>query len=335
MADEPEERDEGALAGGEGPDVTVLALAVDQAAGIGERLDKWLVGRLPDRSRAEVQRWISAGLVSRGSQALKASYRLSAHEVITVSIPPAESYQVAPEPIPLTILYEDDDLLVVDKPAGMVVHPAAGNWHGTLVNAVLFHCPGLAGVGGTGRPGIVHRLDKDTSGLIVVAKNDQAHRALQAQFKERTVEKTYLALAHGRVAPSRGEIQAPIGRDPRQRRRMAVLPAPLGRPSTTQYEVKGYYSNYTLLACHPLTGRTHQIRVHLAYIKHPLVGDEVYGKRRASVPVPRQFLHAERLRFHLPANGQPVEFTAPLPDDLGAVLRALEEGEEGDRSPLS
>jgi 23S rRNA pseudouridine1911/1915/1917 synthase len=300
----------------------------------GERLDRWLTAHLVDRSRAEVQRWIQDGRVVRGAKTLKASYRLDAGDEITLHIPASTAYSVEPEDIPLDVIYEDDDLLVINKPAGMVVHPAAGNWHGTLVNAVLFHVPNLEGVGGTGRPGIVHRLDKDTSGLILVAKHDRAHRALQAQFKARTVHKTYLALAHGQVTPRTGEIQAPIGRDPRQRKRMAVVMAHQGRPAVTRYEVLSYHTlqaghgrpsaSFTLLACHPLTGRTHQIRVHLASIKHPLVGDDVYGGgRETGLACPRQFLHAQRIRFVLPSTGQEVEFTAPLPADLQSVLDRL------------
>ncbi len=192
-------------------------------AAAGERLDKWLAAQLADRSRSEVSRWIDAGSVTLRGKPLKASYRVSEGDPITVVVPEAEDYAVEPEEIPLNILYEDRNLLVVDKPAGMVVHPAAGNWHGTLVNAVLYHARELEGVGGARRPGIVHRLDKDTSGLIVIAKNDATHRALQAQFKEREVSKTYLALAHGVVSPPEGMIDAPIGRNPRDRKRMGVL----------------------------------------------------------------------------------------------------------------
>ncbi len=290
----------------------------------GERLDKWLAVQLSDRSRAEIQRWIAAGRVTVRGKTCKASYRVAAGDEIAVHVPPVESYEVEPEPIALEILYEDDDLLVVNKPAGMVVHPAAGNWHGTLVNAVLHHCPDLEGVGGVQRPGIVHRLDKDTSGLILVAKNDRAHRALQAQFKQRQVEKTYLALVYGHVSPPKGEIEAPIGRDPRQRKRMAVVSSAQGRPALTRYEVSSYYRGCSLLACQPLTGRTHQIRVHLAHLKHPIVGDPVYGGRREpDVVCPRQFLHAYRLRFRLPSTGQEMQFTAPLPADLQAVLDRL------------
>jgi 23S rRNA pseudouridine1911/1915/1917 synthase len=322
------------LADAEGGEETLLTLTVADAGG--ERLDKWLAAQLPDHSRAEIQRWIEAGLVTRGAKALKASYRLTAGDEITVVVPEPEDYAVEAEPIPLDVVYEDADLLVINKPAGMVVHPAAGNWHGTLVNAILHHCPDLAGVGGARRPGIVHRLDKDTSGLILAAKNDAAHRTLQEQFKARAVRKSYLALVHGWLTPERGEINAPIGRDPRQRQRMAVVPLSKGRMAVTQYEVRGYYhapgasqtpgasSRFTLVACHPLTGRTHQIRVHLAHARHPIVGDEVYaGRRKSPLACPRQFLHAERIRFRLPVSGQEVDFAVPLPADLQAVLACL------------
>ncbi len=298
----------------------------------GERLDRWLAVRLPEHSRSEIQRWIDDGLVTQGPRPLKASYRVVAGDVITVIVPEPGEVGVAAEPIPLDVAYEDADLLVVNKPAGMVVHPAAGNWHGTLVNAVLYHCPDLEGVGGAHRPGIVHRLDKDTSGLILVAKNDAAQRSLQAQFKSRTVHKTYMALVHGWLTPKQGEINAPIGRDPRQRQRMAVVSLSRGRGAVTQYQVSAYYAHvpgtsnerFSLVACHPLTGRTHQLRVHLAHIRHPIVGDKVYGgHHRLSFTCPRQFLHAERIRFRLPSTGTEVEFTAGLPDDLRAVLDVL------------
>ncbi|OQA43288.1 MAG: Ribosomal large subunit pseudouridine synthase D [Chloroflexi bacterium ADurb.Bin325] len=310
-------------------DSAAAALTLAVEAG-GERLDVWLARQLPDRSRAEVQRWIAAGQVLRMDRPLKASYRVAQGDLLTVYVPASEEYDVEPEAIPLAILYEDADLLVVNKAAGMVVHPAAGNWRGTLVNAVLYHAPGLAGVGGVQRPGIVHRLDKDTSGVIVVAKNDAGHRDLQAQFQARTVRKEYLALAVGALQPAAGEIDAALGRDPRDRQRMAVRPANQGRPSRTQYETLALYrarpsgERFSLLACRPLTGRTHQIRVHLAHVHHPIVGDQLYGRRKLPFACPRQFLHAHRLAFRLPSTGATVEFTAPLPEDLQAVLDRLE-----------
>ncbi len=334
-----EDASEAAVPQGTGPSEVLFDEPADEAEGElvslvaqegGERLDKWLAAQLPDRSRAEVQRWIEAGQVTRKGRALKASYRLADGETVDVLIPPQEDYDAQPEDIPLDILYEDRDVLVINKPAGMVVHPAAGNWHGTLVNAVLFHAPDLEGVGGAHRPGIVHRLDKDTSGVILVAKNDAAHRNLQGQFKNREVEKTYKALVYGGLDPAKGEINAAIGRDPRDRKRMGVVAASHGRPATTRYETVSIHripttgERLTLLACRPLTGRTHQIRVHLAHIHHPIVGDEVYGPRRKlPFACPRQFLHAERLRFRLPSSGETVDFSAPLPADLQAVLKAV------------
>jgi 23S rRNA pseudouridine1911/1915/1917 synthase len=311
------------LSAGEDADLldeeTILELIVAES---GERLDRWLASQLPDRSRSEIQRWISEGRISVQGKLEKASHKLAAGDAIVVRVPAAKPYEVEAEPIPLEIIYEDDDLLVIDKPAGMVVHPSPGHWHGTLVHAVLYHCPDLEGVGGAHRPGIVHRLDKDTSGLILVAKNDRAHRDLQAQFKGREVQKVYLALVYGRILPPNGEIVAAVGRDIRDRKRMAIMEG--GRAAVTRYEALGYYRKHTLLACRPLTGRTHQIRVHLAHIGHPIVGDGVYGgKRRPPAPCPRQFLHAHRIRFRLPATGEEVEFTSPLPADLQAVIEAL------------
>jgi 23S rRNA pseudouridine1911/1915/1917 synthase len=307
--------------------IAPLTLVAAESSG---RLDRWLAGQLPDRSRSEIQRWIESGLVTLGARPLKASHRVAAGDEISLSIPAPAAYAVEPEPIPLDVLYEDADLLVINKPAGMVVHPAAGNWHGTLVNAVLCRCPDLGGVGGAGRPGIVHRLDRDTSGVILVAKNDAAHRDLQAQFKARRVQKSYLALVYGLLTPERGEITAPIGRDARDRKRMAVVQTNQGRPATTRYETLAIYRSpatgerLSLLACYPLTGRTHQIRVHLAYARHPIVGDALYGgRRKAAVGCPRQFLHAERIRFRLPRSGEEVEFCAPLAPELQEVLARL------------
>ncbi len=292
----------------------------------GERLDKWLARQLADYSRTEIQRWIKEGLVRVNGRASKPGYKLEPGDIIEVDIPAPEPYEeVKPEPIPLDILYEDDDVLIIDKPAGMVVHPAPGHSSGTLVNAILYHCPDLEGVGGVERPGIVHRLDKDTSGLILVAKNSRAHRELQRQFKEREIEKAYIALVEGHLQPKVGRIEAPIGRDKRHRKRMAVVRG--GREAITEYTVIAYYDDYTLVEARPLTGRTHQIRVHFAFIGHPLVGDTVYGRRKQKLKpwLRRHFLHAHRIRFRLPRTGELVEFTSPLPKDLQAVLDRLAE----------
>jgi 23S rRNA pseudouridine1911/1915/1917 synthase len=315
---------------------------VDEAD-IGQRLDRWLATQLPDRSRSEIQRWIESGLVQVAGNPTKASYKLELGDTIEVELPPAPAPStLQPAALPLTILYEDEDLLVVDKPAGMVVHPAPGHSGDTLVNALLHYLPTLAGVGGEQRPGIVHRLDKETSGLIVVAKHDQAHRSLQAQFRDRTVFKEYLALVEGYVEPAQGRINAPIGRHPTDRLRQAILPADpftgetRGRPAITDYRVIGYYAtsardpggraNFSLISAVIHTGRTHQIRVHFAWRKHPVVGDMLYGYRKQRLAVPRQFLHAHRLRFRLPSSGAEREFVSPLPDDLQAVLVRLEQG---------
>jgi 23S rRNA pseudouridine1911/1915/1917 synthase len=297
----------------------VIELIVESG---GERVDKWIADHAAELSRAQVQRLIEAGQVTVGGVMPKPSYRLSAGETVVVHVPPPEPVELTPEPIPLDVIYEDHDLIVVNKPAGLVVHPAAGHAHGTLVHAILAHCPDLAGVGGALRPGIVHRLDRDTSGLIVIAKNDAAQLTLQRQFKSRTVEKVYLALVEGRPSPPQGRIDAPIGRDPRQRRRMAVV-AQGGRAAQTDYRVIETLGDYTLVEIRPRTGRTHQVRVHLASLGHPLAGDRVYGRRRQSIPLDRQFLHAWRLTFALPSGGERRTFTAPLPPDLQAVLHHL------------
>ncbi len=296
----------------------VVELTVEEG---GERLDKYIAQAVPDLSRAAVQRLIKDGRVTVGDAVLKASYRVESGDRIAVHIPPPETDAVQAESIPLDIVYEDDDLLVINKPAGMVVHPAYGHHSGTLVNALLAHCPQLATSGEDDRPGIVHRLDKDTSGLIVVAKHDAARQHLQHQFKQREVEKVYLALVEGRLEPPQGIIEAPIGRDPRRRKRMAVLRS--GREARTEYTVAEYFDQYTLVEAHPHTGRTHQIRVHLAFIGHPVAGDRVYGRRKQRLPLQRQFLHAHRLAFRQPSSGEVVEVEAPLPPDLAEVLARL------------
>jgi 23S rRNA pseudouridine1911/1915/1917 synthase len=316
------------------------------------RLDRWLAAKLPDQSRNAIQRWIRDGEVTVNGLPARPSQRLVAGNEVAVVVPEkvAPRHLVA-EPIPLTILYEDNDLLVVDKPSGLVVHPAPGNESGTLVNALLHYIPDLPGVDGepgrVRRPGIVHRLDKDTSGVMVVAKHDQALRFLQAQFKAREIHKEYLALVEGKLAPSKGRIQALIGRHPVDRKRQAVIApgavpaAPrTARPAVTDYQVEALYrapvrqgiGSYSLVRACPITGRTHQIRVHLAWRGHPIVGDPIYGLRRvtgragigARLQAPRLFLHAECLEFCLPSSGQRRLFVAPLPPDLQAVLDALQ-----------
>ncbi len=319
-----------------------IVITVDLALQ-GLRLDRGLADALPDRSRSEVQRWIKEGRVLLDGEPAKSSVKLAAGNVVTIVLPEEpQAVDLAGEELPLTIVYEDDDLLVIDKPAGMVVHPAPGHSGGTLVNAVLHHCPGIAGVGGERRPGIVHRLDKDTSGLIVVAKHDQAMRSLQAQFKARTVFKEYLALLEGKLQPDQGRISAPIGRHPTERKRMAVLAPDApggadGREAVTSYRVLGVYTGsvygrstsvatFSLVSAVLHTGRTHQIRVHFAWLQHPVVGDTLYGFRTPRLPLGRQFLHAHRLRLRLPSSGEEREFEAPLPSDLQGVLESLSGG---------
>ena len=286
------------------------------------RLDRYLTAQLSDHSRSEVQRWIKSGLVRVNDEPARPGAPLKPGDVIALSIPEPPQTELRPEDIPLIVLYEDEDVIAIDKPAGMVVHPAAGHASGTLVNAILWHFPDIEGVGEGGRPGIVHRLDKDTSGVILVAKNARAHRHLQAQFKDRTIEKTYLALVHGHVSPERGLIDAPIGRHPRHRKRMAVVPRGKGREAQTEYAVIAFYDANTLVSAHPLSGRTHQIRVHLASIGHPVVGDTVYGRRDA-YRLGRHFLHAHRIRFRRPADEAIIELISPLPVDLQALLEKL------------
>lgn len=297
-----------------------INLKVSQA---GERLDRFITEQITEHSRSEIQRWIHEGNVRVNQRPAKPAQRLNLGDRIQISVPTPKPSTIIPESIPLDILYEDEDLISVDKPAGLVVHPAPGHESGTLVNAILHRCPDIEGVGGVKRPGIVHRLDKDTSGIILVAKNDRAHRYLQTQFKKRTIEKTYLALLIGQLEPRQGRINAPIGRDPRHRKRMAVVPAERGREAITAFEVEAYYGTSTLASVHPLTGRTHQIRVHLASLGHPVVGDVIYGPRRDNYKLGRHFLHAHQLRFHRPSDDEVLTLRSPLPPDLQTFLDRL------------
>jgi 23S rRNA pseudouridine1911/1915/1917 synthase len=297
----------------------------------GQRLDRAVAAAYPDLTRSHVQGLIERGLVTVNGAPAKAGQKLRAGEVVTVTVPPPAPVALRPEPLPLSVVYEDATVLVLDKPAGLVVHPAPGHPAGTLVNAILAHAPGVA-MNGTLRPGIVHRLDKDTSGLLVVAKTDAARLCLVEQFAGRQVLKEYLALVHG-YPPAATTIDAPIGRDPRQRQRMAVVAG--GRPAQTDVTTLERLPGCALVRAIPRTGRTHQLRVHLAALGHPIAGDPVYGRgsvllvpQGAHRPprrliVPRQFLHAARLGFILPSTGAWREFTSPLPPDLAAVLATL------------
>ncbi len=294
-----------------------LAVNVDN-----QRLDRFVADALPSLSRTEVQRLIKAGEIRVGGATVRPSYRLSVGETISVNLPPPRDRTIPAEPIPLDVIYEDADLVAIHKPAGMVVHPAHGSERGTLVNAALARWPEMRRVSGEERAGVVHRLDKDTSGVLVMGKTPAALKALQAQFKARTVTKRYVALVEGIPESSRGVIDAPIGRDPRQRKRMAVIPQ--GRPAITHYAVAEMFAAHSLLDVEPLTGRTHQIRVHLAWLGHPVVGDRVYGRRKPGIPLPnRIFLHAAELQVDSPSTGKRLIFLAPLPAELVAVLDDL------------
>ncbi len=298
-------------------DYQVLQLRIAQS---GERLDRYLARTLPALSRSRIQQLIRAGLVTVDDKPTKPGMLVEAGMQVTLRIPPPPSVMpLVAQPFPLDIVYEDDALLVIAKPAGLVVHPGAGHVDGTLVNALLAHCPTLAS-DASHRPGIVHRLDRDTSGLLIVAKTVQALEHLRAQFKQHRVQKRYLALVHGRPPTLQGIIEAPVGRDPHHRQRMAVLSG--GRMARTAYQQLAALGDYTLLRVSPETGRTHQIRVHLAWLGIPVAGDRLYGRRREQVPMPRQFLHAWQLAFEHPS-GMHLSLKAPLPADLRAVLGAL------------
>ncbi len=283
------------------------------------RLDKYVGEKCPELSRTYAQRLIADGCITVNDRLAKASLKLSIGDRLRVVIPPTTPSSLSPEAIPLNIIYEDEDLLVIDKPAGLTVHPAPGHPSHTLVNAILSHFPDLADVGDSLRPGIVHRLDKDTSGVMLVAKNRTAQLNLSDQFKTHSVVKTYLALVKGHLTPEQGIIEAAMGRDPRNRKRMAVVAE--GREARTEYRVIKYLGNYTLLEVMPETGRTHQIRVHLSAIGYPVVGDKVYGVKSAHLS--RQFLHASRLGFKLPSSGEYVEFESELPPDLEQALKDI------------
>ena len=285
----------------------------------GTRLDKYVGEKCPQLSRTYAQRLITDGHITVNDRAAKPSLRLSIGDRLRVVIPPTPPSSLSPEAIPLNIVYEDDDFLVVDKPAGLVVHPAPGHLSHTLINAILSHFPNLADVSDSLRPGVVHRLDKDTSGVMLVAKNRTAQLNLSDQFKAHSVVKAYLVLVKGQLTPEQGVIEAPMGRDPRNRKRMAVVAN--GREARTEYRVIRYIGNYTLLEVMPATGRTHQIRVHLSAIGYPVVGDKVYGVK--SPYLSRQFMHASRLGFKHPSTGEYVEFTSELPQDLETALKDI------------
>jgi 23S rRNA pseudouridine1911/1915/1917 synthase len=287
----------------------------------GIRLDKLIATRLSELSRTRIQTLIKEGLITVNGEPSKASYKTEGGEEIAVFLPPPEVSEVLPENIRLDVLYEDADLIAINKPAGMVVHPSAGHSTGTLVNAVLYHWPELQQVGDEYRAGIVHRLDKDTSGVIIVARTPQAHRSLAEQFEQRTTTKKYLALVEGTPDTLTGRIEAPIGRNPKDRKRMAVVRD--GREAVSEFTVLEQYAHHALVEVRILTGRTHQIRVHMAFIGHPVVGDAIYGYRKQRIKMKRNFLHAAELTVHSPTTSEPLTFKAPLPAGLQNTLDKL------------
>ena len=289
----------------------------------GQRADQFLAAALDGLTRSAAQKLLEEGRVLRGGKALKKNDRLQPGDVLTLCIPDPSPVEILPQEIPLDVVYEDGDVIVVNKPVGLVVHPAPGHPDGTLVNALLYHCgESLSGIGGRKRPGIVHRIDRDTSGLIIAAKNDAAHLALAAQLADHTLARTYECLAVGNFREDSGTVDAPIGRHPVDRKRMAVVRQG-GREAVTHWEVIARYPGVTHLRCRLETGRTHQIRVHLAYIGHPILGDTVYGAKKPVAGLTGQCLHAVGLRFIHPRNGEPVELTCPLPEEFVHMLEKL------------
>lgn len=284
------------------------------------RIDKQLGHHFKQFSRSQIQRWIEDGHVKVNDQPVKPKYKLAVGDVVTIEPEKPKKIDLVPENIPLDIVYEDDDVIVVNKPQGMVVHPAPGHPDHTLVNALLYHSS-LSTINGEFRPGIVHRIDKDTSGLLMVAKNDMAHRSLAAQLKAKTNEREYVALVHGVIKEDQGTIDAPLGRSPKDRKKQAVVAD--GRHAVTHFKVLKRYQHYTLVSCRLETGRTHQIRVHMKYIGHPLAGDPLYGPRK-TLPGNGQYLHARLLGFKHPRTGKQLTFTAPLPSYFQKMLDKLD-----------
>ena len=299
-----------------------LVITEEQA---GLRADVGLAVLL-ELTRSNMQRLLEDGRVTRGVKVLKANYKLRAGEEITVELPEPQVLDVQPENISLDIIYEDEDVIVVNKARGMVVHPAAGNYTGTLVNALLYHCKNLSGINGVIRPGIVHRLDKDTSGIMICAKNDMAHVSLSKQIQDKVARRTYLAVVRGNVKTDRGVIQTQIARDKNDRKKMAVV-SEGGREAITEYEVLERFGKYTIVRCKLSTGRTHQIRVHMEYLGYPLVGDPKYSPMRTPFHIEGQALHSQTLSFVHPRTGERMEFEAALPTDLQKIVTRLRFGQ--------
>lgn len=302
--------------------MSLIRLEADETY-MDERVDKFVSAMLPDQSRSYLQKIIKEGSVLVNGKAVKASYRMEDGDLVTIDLPELKEPEIEAEDIPLEILYEDEALLMVNKPKGMVVHPSAGHYRGTLVNAVLFHCQGqLSGINGVMRPGIVHRIDKDTTGVLVVCKNDQAHNHVAAQLKEHSITRKYRAIVTGVLKDDEGVIDAPIGRHPVERKKMAVNEKN-GKRAVTHYRVLQRFANHTYVECQLETGRTHQIRVHMASIRHPLLGDTVYGSEKNPYHLQGQTLHAQVLGLIHPVSGEYLEVEAPLPDYFRKLLEKL------------
>lgn len=289
----------------------------------GERIDKYLSEQLEDMTRSHIQKLIKENMVRVNGMAVKSNFKLSASDQIEVEIPELKEPDILPENIPLDILYEDQDILVVNKPKGMVVHPAPGHYTGTLVNAIMYHCKdNLSGINGVMRPGIVHRIDMDTTGSLLICKNDRAHQALAEQLKEHSITRKYHAIVHGRLKEDEGTIDKPIGRHPIDRKKMSVH-CTNGREAITHYRVLKRFQQFTYIECQLETGRTHQIRVHMSSIGHPILGDQVYGPAKCPYKLQGQTLHAKVLGITHPTTGEYMEFDAPLPDYFQALLEKM------------
>ncbi|MDN4494174.1 RluA family pseudouridine synthase [Ureibacillus aquaedulcis] len=302
--------------------MTVVTITIEQE-NAGERIDKALSTIQEEWSRSQIAAWIADEIIKVNGEDVKAKYKVKEGDIIEVDVPEPESLEVIPENLDLEIIYEDKDVLVVNKPKGMVVHPAPGHMTGTLVNGLMHHCQDLSGINGVLRPGIVHRIDKDTSGLLMVAKNDHAHHSLVDQLVKKTVTRKYTALVHGHIAHDKGTIDAPIGRDPKDRQKQAVVDN--GKHAVTHFTVMERLGDFTLVECRLETGRTHQIRVHMNYIGYPLVGDPKYGPKK-TIDFGGQVLHAGILGFVHPATEEYLEFEVPLPNDYVALLEELRQG---------
>lgn len=302
-----------------------LETVTAEAEGAGTRADVFLAAKL-GVSRSNMKKLLEDGRVKRGEKIIKANYKVRAGEMFVVDIPEPEPIEAVPENIPLDIIYEDDDVVVLNKARGMVVHPAPGNYTGTLVNALLYHCSNLSGINSAIRPGIVHRLDKDTSGIMIVAKNDAAHISLSRQIQSKTAVRTYLAVVRGNIKTDSGTIETQIARDKTDRKKMAVVKEG-GRDAITDYEVLERFGKYTLVRCKLRTGRTHQIRVHMEYLGYPLVGDPKYSPMKTPFGIKGQALHSHTLEFTHPRTGERMKFEAPLPEDMHKIITRLHNGQ--------